>query len=107
MGLAALVLAEVVTQPVAGAERQQPEQPLPAEQVSLPGRVEVLDRAPQVEQRAADRRALAESALVRRRKGLLEQRVGHRRRPADVVVAERPDVLDLAPEVRALRVERR
>ena len=44
-----LVLVEVVAEPVTGAERQQAEDLLAAEQVALLRRVEVLDLAAQAE----------------------------------------------------------
>ena len=63
--------------------------------------VELLDGAAQLQQRAADGRALGQPALLQRPDRGLQQPVGGLGRPPDVGVAHRADVVGLRGELRA------
>ena len=103
--LAGAVLVEVVPELVAGAEGQEAEQLVRAEQVALLGRIEVLDLAAQGQERLAHGRGLGQAAVLHGRERLVQEPVRDGGRRPDVVVAELADVVDLVAERLAVRVE--
>ena len=90
MTLGRLVLAEVIAQPV--AQRQDAEEPATVEQPAV-RRVEIFDRAPQLEESAGDGGFVLRAG--QRADRPIEHSIGHAGGLLDLFVAERVDAVNL------------